>query len=100
MLISTYSVKQGRPQPGIAGAAHVPQSSGASMSTNSSQKQMIGRVVSREEWLAARKAHLKNEKALTRLRDLVAAERRALPWVKVDKEYVFDAAEGKRTLAE
>ena len=37
------------------------------MSTNSSQKQMIGRVVSQEEWLAARKAHLKNEKALTRL---------------------------------
>ena len=70
------------------------------MSTNSSQKQMIGRVVSRDEWLAARKAHLKNEKALTRLRDLVAAERRALPWVKVEKEYVFDTAEGKKTLAQ
>jgi predicted dithiol-disulfide oxidoreductase (DUF899 family) len=70
------------------------------MSTNSSQKQTAGRVVSREEWLAARKAHLKNEKALTRLRDLVAAERRALPWVKVEKEYVFDTAEGKKTLAQ
>ena len=57
-------------------------------------------VVSREEWLKARKAHLKNEKALTRMRDLVSAERRALPWVKVDKEYVFDAPEGKRTLSE
>jgi len=57
-------------------------------------------VVSREEWLKARKAHLKNEKALTRMRDLVSAERRALPWVKVDKEYVFDTAEGKRTLSE
>ena len=57
-------------------------------------------VVSREEWLKARKAHLKNEKALTRMRDLVSAERRALPWVKVEKEYVFDAPEGKRTLSE
>jgi predicted dithiol-disulfide oxidoreductase (DUF899 family) len=58
------------------------------------------RIVSREEWLAARKTHLKNEKALTRMRDLVSAERRALPWVKVEKEYVFDTPEGKKTLAE
>jgi predicted dithiol-disulfide oxidoreductase (DUF899 family) len=58
------------------------------------------RIVSQDEWLAARKAHLKNEKALTRIRDLVAAERRTLPWVKVEKEYVFDTPEGKRTLAE
>lgn len=57
-------------------------------------------VVSREEWLAARKAHLKNEKALTRMRDLVAAERRQLPWVKVEKDYVFDAPEGKVRLAD
>ncbi len=47
----------------------------------------------------ARKAHLKNEKALTRMRDLVSAERRALPWVKVEKTYVFDTPEGKQTLA-
>jgi len=58
------------------------------------------RIVSQDEWLAARKAHLKSEKALTRMRDLVAAERRALPWVKVEKEYVFDTPQGKRTLAE
>ncbi|MEX1033805.1 MAG: thioredoxin family protein [Cellvibrionaceae bacterium] len=57
-------------------------------------------VVSREDWLTARKAHLKNEKALTHLRDLVAAERRALPWVKVDKEYIFDTRDGKQTLAD
>lgn len=56
-------------------------------------------VVTREEWLAARKSHLRNEKALTRLRDIVAAERRTLPWVKVEKEYVFDTPQGKRTLA-
>src|SRR5215475_6326657 len=60
----------------------------------------LHKVVSQEEWLAARKAHLKNEKALTRMRDLVSAERRALPWVKVEKEYVFDTTEGKETLAD
>ncbi len=58
------------------------------------------KVVSRDEWLAARKAHLKNEKALTRMRDLVNAERRALPWVKVEKNYVFDTPNGKASLAD
>jgi predicted dithiol-disulfide oxidoreductase (DUF899 family) len=58
------------------------------------------KIVSREEWLVARKAHLKNEKALTRIRDLVAAERRTLPWVKVDKAYTFEGPHGKRTLAD
>ena len=58
------------------------------------------KIVSHEQWLAAREAHLKNEKALTRMRDLVSAERRALPWVKVEKKYVFDTATGKKTLAE
>jgi predicted dithiol-disulfide oxidoreductase (DUF899 family) len=57
-------------------------------------------VVSREEWLIARRDLLKREKELTRLRDQLAAERRALPWVKMDKEYVFDAPEGEMTLAE
>jgi predicted dithiol-disulfide oxidoreductase (DUF899 family) len=55
-------------------------------------------VVSREQWLIARKAHLAREKELTRLRDRVSAERRALPWVKVDKTYVFDGPDGKETL--
>ncbi len=58
------------------------------------------RVVSRDEWLAARKAHLKNEKALTRMRDLVSAERRALPWVKVEKDYIFETPDGRQTLAD
>jgi len=58
------------------------------------------KVVSREEWLKARKAHLKNEKALTRMRDLVSAERRLLPWVKVEKNYVFDTEQGKKRLAD
>ena len=46
-------------------------------------------VVSREEWLAARKQHLAHEKAFTKERDKLSAERRALPWVKIDKDYHF-----------
>jgi predicted dithiol-disulfide oxidoreductase (DUF899 family) len=58
------------------------------------------KVVSRDEWIAARKELLIKEKEQTRLRDQLSAERRALPWVKVEKEYVFDAPEGKVTLAD
>ena len=57
-------------------------------------------VVSREEWLKARKAHLTSEKELSRVRDRLAAERQALPWVKVEKDYVFDTPEGKKRLAD
>jgi predicted dithiol-disulfide oxidoreductase (DUF899 family) len=57
-------------------------------------------VVSRAEWLVQRKTLLAKEKELTRLRDELSAARRALPWVKVEEAYVFDAPEGKRTLAE
>jgi predicted dithiol-disulfide oxidoreductase (DUF899 family) len=57
-------------------------------------------IVSRTEWLAARKQLLVKEKELTRLRDRLSAERRALPWVRVEKQYVFDTPSGKRTLAE
>jgi len=57
-------------------------------------------VVSKDRWLAERKALLAREKALTRLRDQVARERRALPWVRIEKDYVFDTPEGRRTLAE
>jgi predicted dithiol-disulfide oxidoreductase (DUF899 family) len=56
------------------------------------------RIAPREEWLAARKALLLKEKEYTRQRDLLAVQRRALPWVKVDKEYLFDTAAGKKTL--
>ncbi len=57
-------------------------------------------VVSREDWLSARTALLMKEKEFTRLRDELSRQRRDLPWVKVDKPYVFDAPDGKRTLAE
>jgi len=58
------------------------------------------RIVSRDEWLAARQAHLVREKEFTRLRDQLSAERRELPWVKVEKLYVFDGPNGKETLAD
>ena len=61
---------------------------------------MKHQVVSREEWLTARKAHLEAEKALTRQRDKLLEERRALPWVKVEKDYVFEGPDGKVTLAD
>ncbi len=57
-------------------------------------------VVSREEWLSARTAFLAKEKEFTRLRDELSRQRRELPWVKVDKPYVFDGPNGKETLAE
>src|SRR5215475_12109725 len=57
------------------------------------------RVVSREEWIEARKAHMAREKEFTRARDLLSEERRALPWVKVDKDYAFDGPNGKARLA-
>ncbi len=55
-------------------------------------------VVSREEWLVARKALLAKEKEATRQRDVLAAERRALPMVRIEKPYVFEGPSGKRTL--
>ncbi|MDB5863501.1 MAG: thioredoxin [Betaproteobacteria bacterium] len=57
-------------------------------------------VVSRELWIAERKTLLAREKELTRLRDEIARERRALPWERVGKNYVFETPEGRRTLAE
>src|SRR5580704_18113203 len=56
-------------------------------------------VVSREEWRAARVKLLADEKALTRQRDKLNANRRRLPMVRVDKEYVFEGPAGKVTLA-
>jgi predicted dithiol-disulfide oxidoreductase (DUF899 family) len=55
-------------------------------------------VVSREEWLVARKALLEKEKESTRQRDLLNAARRRLPIVEVDKEYVFEGPAGRATL--
>jgi predicted dithiol-disulfide oxidoreductase (DUF899 family) len=57
-------------------------------------------VVSREDWLAARKALLATEKEAIHLRDKINAERLALPWVKVDKKYLFDTPLGKKSLVD
>jgi predicted dithiol-disulfide oxidoreductase (DUF899 family) len=58
------------------------------------------KVVSPEQWLAARQDLLAKEKRLTRQRDALAAERRKLPWVKLEKEYLFDTPSGKMTLSQ
>ena len=58
------------------------------------------KIVSREEWLAARKAFFLKEKAITHELDALRAERRLLPWVKVEKAYVFEGPKGKCTLAD
>jgi predicted dithiol-disulfide oxidoreductase (DUF899 family) len=57
-------------------------------------------VVSHDEWLAARKQLLAEEKEFTRLRDQLSQRRRDLPWEAVDKEYVFEGPHGRQTLAE
>src|SRR6266478_8237335 len=58
------------------------------------------KIVSHEEWLAARTAFLAKEKEFTRLQDQLNQERRELPWEAVRKEYVFEGPDGKQTLAE
>jgi predicted dithiol-disulfide oxidoreductase (DUF899 family) len=58
------------------------------------------KIVTADEWLAARKLLLAKEKELTRRRDELAAERRELPWVRVEKSYVFAGPSGKETLVE
>ncbi|SFM11453.1 Predicted dithiol-disulfide oxidoreductase, DUF899 family [Gracilibacillus orientalis] len=55
-------------------------------------------IVSRKEWLASRKDFLKKEKELTRARDELNAERRKLPMVEIDMEYIFEGARGKASL--
>jgi len=57
------------------------------------------KIVSREEWIEARKALLAREKDFTHARERLSEERRALPWVKVEKPYMFESAAGTKTLA-
>ncbi len=58
------------------------------------------RVVSQKQWLAARKKLLVKEKKFSKLRDEINRQRRKLPWVKIEKEYVFDGPSGRATLAD
>ena len=62
--------------------------------------QTVHPVVSNEEWLQARRSLLEKEKVLTRLRDELSRDRRELPWVKVEKDYVFEGPDGRVTLSE
>jgi predicted dithiol-disulfide oxidoreductase (DUF899 family) len=57
-------------------------------------------VVSQDQWLTARKALLQKEKEFTHMRDKINQERLALPWVKVDKNYIFDTPLGKQSLSD
>lgn len=61
---------------------------------------MENRIVNHDEWVAARKAFLVKEKEYTHLRDKLAKERQALPWEKVDTNYVFEGPHGKVTLSD
>jgi len=58
------------------------------------------RIVSRGDWITARKALLAKEKEFTRARDALGEARRDLPWVKVDKDYVFEGPDGRETLSD
>jgi len=58
------------------------------------------KVVSQKEWLAARKKLLAKEKKFSKIRDELSLERRKLPWVKVEKEYVFEGPAGRVSLAD
>jgi len=58
------------------------------------------KIVSQDEWLEARKHLLTQEKEFTRLRDRLSQQRRELPWVKVEKHYVFAGPRGKETLTD
>jgi len=58
------------------------------------------KIVSEAAWTEARKRLLAREKELTDLQEKIAEERRALPWVKVTKDYVFDTPQGKKTLSQ
>ena len=58
------------------------------------------KIVSQTEWLAARKAFLETEKRFSHARDELSRQRRELPWVKVDKPYLFEGSRGKETLAD
>ena len=60
----------------------------------------MNRIVTRDEWLQERRALLRDEKAFTRLKDALAERRRALPWVKVDKDYEFDSNDGRHSLVD
>jgi predicted dithiol-disulfide oxidoreductase (DUF899 family) len=85
--------------PSVASDARIKPNEEREMSTRQSWGQ-APRIVSREEWLAARIELLAKEKELTAMKDRLATERRRLPWVRVEKDYVFDGPAGAVTLSQ
>src|SRR6202011_2489123 len=85
-----------------AGSARSTSLKKISPETHPTEEQIMQphKIGSREEWIEARKTPMAHEKEYTRARDRLSEERRALPWVKVDKAYVFDGPNGKQTLAD
>src|SRR4029077_19291418 len=69
-----------------------------SMTSEKSKDMKMPKVVSPTEWEAARQQLLVKEKELTRARDALAAERRRMPWLAVEKQYEFDGPKGKVSL--
>ena len=69
----------------------------AGMTTDGSRKH---KIVTHEQWLAARKEFLRKEKEFTNLRDELSRQRRELPWERVEKKYAFEGPQGKETLAD
>lgn len=61
---------------------------------------MMGRIATREDWLAERRKLLAAEKDFTKQRDALSERRRSMPWVKIDKDYVFDAPTGPVSLSD
>ncbi len=61
---------------------------------------LVHKIVPENEWVESRKALLEKEKEFTILRDQLSKQRRDLPWVAVNKEYVFEGPNGKQTLSE
>src|SRR5690242_9823306 len=68
------------------------------MIKNMSNKTKRHRIVSKAQWLKARKTLLRQEKKFNKLRDDLNRQRRELPWVKIDKQYIFDSPAGRQTL--
>jgi predicted dithiol-disulfide oxidoreductase (DUF899 family) len=73
---------------------------GGKIMATATSKRDVPKVVPHAEWVAARVELLKKEKEFTRLRDELSAQRRELPWEKVEKSYVFDGPNGKETLSD
>src|ERR1700756_1154785 len=98
---SLYSARMRSISKTEAGTTPAPKREEHIMKTSTGESSITNHtIVSHEQWVAERKRLLAREKEVTRLRDQVARERRALPWARIEKVYTFDTPEGARTLAD